>query len=348
MIIITGDPRSGTSLMMSIVSSLGIEIAGQQFVDTKQKSKKRIKRADYLNPEGFWEVAGVVSRGIQTQEQIDEYENKAIKIVTSGLLNTVKPAIDKTDKIIFCLRNPREIAFSQQKLISSIEVAGDNGEWGFIPEKMKVDLTKYIRSVGRYIIKSTNIDLWDRTLVVDYGELLTNPTQEIKRISTFLGVPYNPDTETLINKDLYRSVKVPETNELAENIYQSLLNMDFSEVIDPIKTYLEGYIIENRRWLDDTEFKTWVIGSWVLHKSLITNNNNVRTNLVKNAMKRKLPTQCDYYDPTGEEYTIERVKELGPLTRTKIKCADNDKELMREGCFNCWQHKLMTHYKGAL
>ena len=68
MIVVTGEPRSGTSLMMRIIDSLGLEIAGEQYVGTKRpnRSKKRKERAEYLNPEGFWEVPEVVSRGIKT------------------------------------------------------------------------------------------------------------------------------------------------------------------------------------------------------------------------------------------------------------------------------------------
>ena len=169
MIIVTGEPRSGTSLMMRIVDSLGLEIAGEQQPGEKRpdRNKKRKERAEYLNPEGFWEVPGVVSRGIKTEEQVEEYKDKVIKIVTGGLSNTVKPAIDKIDKIIFCLRHPREVAFSQQKLVSGVEVAKKEG-WEYSPENMEVDHDRYIGTVGGYILKLVKTDLCDKTLVVEY------------------------------------------------------------------------------------------------------------------------------------------------------------------------------------
>ena len=342
MIVITGEPRSGTSLMMRIVNSLGLEIAGEQQPGEKrpERSKKRQERAKYLNPEGFWEVPGVVSRGIKTKEQVEEYKDKVIKIVTGGLSSTVQPAIDKIDKIIFCLRHPREVAFSQQKLVSGVEVAKKEG-WEFSPENMEVDHGRYIRSVGEYILKSVKTDLWDKTLVVEYGELITKGWSEIKKIANFLEVPYNPETKNLIRKDLYRSVKVPEVDKLADNIYRCVKVKKFDQVLEPIKEFLNAKRIKNTRWLDDTEYKIWTIAGWNLHKSLITNNNNVRDNLVASANKRSIPTECNYYDPTGEDYTIERVEELGSLIRTKIKCEDKKKEVTREQCFNCWQQMLM-------
>jgi hypothetical protein len=41
------------------------------------------------------------------------------------------------------------------------------------------------------------------------------------------------------------------------------------------------------------------------------------------------------------KYTIERVEQLGPIIRTKIKCEDKKEEVTREACFNCWQQMLM-------
>jgi hypothetical protein len=339
--IVTGEPRSGTSLMMRIVDSLGIEITGEQQPGEKRKSEKRQERAEYLNPEGFWEIPGIVSRGIRTEEQTEEYGDKTIKIITSGLSHTVKPAIDKIDKIIFCLRDPREIAYSQQKLVSNVEVH-DGKEWVYSTEKTKIDLGKYILSVGGYILKSTNDpDLWNKTLVVEYENLLNNPENQIRRISDFLEVDYNPETKNIIRKDLHRSTKVPETNELVDKIYRSIKTKDFTEVIEPIKEFIEERVLEKTHWLDDTEYRTWTIAGWDLHKSLKTNNKNVRDNLIKSANRRSLPTECNYYDPTGEEYTIERVEQLGPITRTKIKCNDKEEEVTRERCFNCWQQMLM-------
>ncbi|MHA2182177.1 MAG: sulfotransferase domain-containing protein [Promethearchaeota archaeon] len=336
MIVITGEPRSGTSLMMRIINSLGLEISGDQNPGKEQEDDKRQERANYLNPEGFWEVSGIVSRGIRTEEQIEKYKDKAIKIITHGLSNTVKPAIDKIDKIIFCLRNPREIAYSQQKLVSTVEVSEDES-WGYAPEHMKVDLGRYILSIGEYILKTVQTDLWDKTLVVYYEDLINNGASEIKKISKFLEVPYNPETHKIIRKDLYRSVEVPEVNDLANDLFNSIKTKDFTNVLEPIREYLNQKRLESVKWLDDIEYKTWVIAGWDLHKSLKINNNNVRTNLTAIIDKRILPTKCNYYKPTGEEYTIERVVELGPLTRTKINCEDKGKEITREQCFNCWQ-----------
>ncbi len=340
MIVVTGEPRSGTSLMMRIVDSLGMEIAGDQLPGGDKRDKKSKERSDYLNPEGFWEIGGVVSRGIHSEEQALEYKDKAIKLVTNGLSHTIKPVIDKIDKVIFCLRNPREVAQSQKKLSSTIMVASTNeDDWTFSPEHMKADLMRYVTTVGTYLLRSVNkTDLWDRTLVVDYGDLLKDAEPQIKRISEFLEVPYNPETQNLIRQDLYRSSPVPETNDLADDIYNAIKAQKFDDMLDPIMDCFRQKQLENVRWLDDTEYFTWTISGWDLHKSLKINNKGIRDKLVQSAKTRPLPTICKHYSATGEDYTVERVDQLGSLVRSKIICNKKEEEVTREQCFNCWQH----------
>lgn len=342
MVVITGEPRSGTSLMMRIVDSLGIEIAGENKSNFEWEGPNYIatakeERAKYLNPEGFWETK-VVSRGIRTEEELEKYKDKAIKIITSGMLRTVEPAIEEIDKVIFCLRNPREIVQSQKKLISNIKVADDK-DWKFSPEKMKVNFNRYIVSVGRYILQS---NLWSKTLVVDYRELIKNPAEQIKRISEFLEVPYNPESMSIIRKDLYRSIKSPKKSKLANEIYNSVKIKNFSEeVIESIKEFMEKRKLQQTKWLDDTEYGTWVIAGWSLHKSLATNE-KLRNTLLQSINERMLPSDCVYYyDLTESDYTIKRVEQLGDLTRSKIKCSEKDEEVTREVCFLCWEQRKM-------
>lgn len=121
MIVVTGLPRSGTSLMMSILKDLGVPILGERFFENIE-DERRAERTKYLNPEGFYEVRNVVGRGIV--KGYEENVGKAIKIVVPGILHTDPEAIEK---VIFCLRNPLEILNSQKKLISGIEIYTDDG-----------------------------------------------------------------------------------------------------------------------------------------------------------------------------------------------------------------------------
>lgn len=330
-IIISGQPRSGTSLDMSIIQELGVSIAGEK--EWEGKTPKRDERSKYLNPEGFWELPGIVAHGIN-ENNIDRVDGDAVKIITAGLLRTDKKLINK---VIFCARDPREIAVSSRKLVSQIEVATKD-DWKYVPEVMPPDFKRYIQDVGRFLL---SVDFWDKILVVDYGDLITNPTQQVKRIANFLEVPFKQSAADLVQQKLYRSRTDIEKDPLADRIYQSLLLKNLSSDLEKeIKDLFEKSRIENTSWLDDTEFETWVIGGWDLHKSLISNNKGVRDKLQYTASINRLPLNCEHYKLSEEEYTVERIDQLGPIIRTKVDCFFLDQLLTRERCYNCWQSEM--------
>ncbi len=375
--VVTGEPRSGTSLMMSVLKELGCDILGEKFPNEKRKDHKRMERARYLNPEGFWEVPRIVSAGARKKEWLDMLQGKTIKMICRAMLRTPREIVNEMDKVIFCARNPREVMQSQTKLVSSV-MAVVKDEWKYTPEISKIDYTRYKASIGRYCLAANDAGLWDRTLVVDYYDMLFDTENQIKKICDHLELPYEyevmyykdgecfeefidniKNASSLIRSDLYRSNMAKEYDKLALDLYRSIKEKKFDKVEKPIKKYIEKIRLKKIRWLDDTEFKTWVIGGWDLHRSLITNNKGVRDNLQATAKINSLPIRdCMHYNPTGEEYTIRRVKELPDLTRTKIKCkhsffhrenVDNrPDEVTREVCYNCWQGYLIKRSQESL
>ena len=379
-IIVTGEPRSGTSLMMNTLKTLGCDILGSKFPHEGRKTEdsKRIERSIELNPEGFWEVSGLVATGGRRSnvDLLSLLEGKTVKLITRAILNIPKEIIDNS-KIIFCLRNPREIMKSQTRLVSNIMVTDGSGsdDWKYTPEVTKIDYTRYKSTVGRFLVTAKNHDLWDKILVVDYQDMMYDTENQIKRICEYLEIPYDreinyyKDGETieffdpllynstkLIRKDLYRSTEVSEYDGLAMDLYKSIKNKKIDNKIEKkVKKFVADLQIRNVKWLDDTEFKTWTIGGWDLHKSLITNNRGIRDKLQASAKINSLPiNDCTYYNPTGEKYTIRRVKELSDLTRTKIKCnhsfffmnddVERPSEVTREVCYSCWQKYLINKF----
>lgn len=331
-IIVTGEPRSGTSLMMNVLSFLGCDVMGNKF--PKRKDPKKKERVQYLNPDGFWELP-IVSRGIK-----EDIGNKTIKMICRGVLNTPKEVIDTFDKVIFCLRDPREVVKSQRKLISGIMVSKKN-DWAFSPEFSKTSYRKYNLNVGMYFLAANRLGLWDRTLIVDYEDMVFDSQNQIMRICNFLELPYNDEAIKLIRRDLYRSTPVEKSDELSIELYGAIKNRKFDAIEESIKNFIEDVRLKNIKWLDDTEFKTWVMGSRKLYKSLESNNKGVLDKLKKTASIKALPTDCCYYDNSGERYLVKRY-ELPDLIRTKIKCSKDNKEVTREICYKCWQRSLIS------
>lgn len=92
MIIVTGMPRTGTSLVMQTLDRLGMNVHGIQFPSNRTRAH---------NPKGFWEDVDTL-RGQRLQELVSH--RSAVKVNIRKLIeySILNPA---TDKIIVCRRN---------------------------------------------------------------------------------------------------------------------------------------------------------------------------------------------------------------------------------------------------
>jgi hypothetical protein len=163
-VVVSGCPRSGTSLTMDILRAMFGEdkILGSKFPqearnkeemikqiedneDLKEIEKyffkrqfdvmpahelERLEKARDMNPNGFWECAFSV-RGIQYLPMMKEElakvlsELRIVKVVSQGLLRSNPLYINR---IVFLIRHPRAVAKSQERLERGIHVMGDDGE----------------------------------------------------------------------------------------------------------------------------------------------------------------------------------------------------------------------------
>ena len=97
MIIVTGMPRTGTSLIMQTLDRLGITVAGKPFPPGRNRSH---------NPKGFWE-------GDTLFGDLDGFEgNIAVKVMLRPFIERVDldPA---NDRIIICRRPAAALATAQ-------------------------------------------------------------------------------------------------------------------------------------------------------------------------------------------------------------------------------------------
>src|ERR1700726_4948540 len=108
--IVSGLPRSGTSLMMQMLASGGMSVLTDQE-----------RKPDIDNPRGYceWEPIKLLPR---EPDRIDEAEGKAVKVISQLLLSLPQ---GRTYKLIFMERPLPEVLASQDemlKLRGSIEV----------------------------------------------------------------------------------------------------------------------------------------------------------------------------------------------------------------------------------
>lgn len=180
-VVVSGLPRSGTSMMMAMLEAGGMTL----LMDGE-------RQADLDNPKGYFEFARV--KKIATERAwISNARGKAVKII-SFLLPKV-PA-NFTFKVIFMRRALSEVLSSQQRML---ERGGEKAPQD--DETMKQLYEKHLREIGEWMAAQSHIDV----LYVDYGDTLVNPVETALRVKDFLGMDLNlAATVAAVDPVLYR------------------------------------------------------------------------------------------------------------------------------------------------
>lgn len=173
-VVVSGLPRSGTSMMMKMLEAGGIPILTDN-----------IREPDEDNPKGYYEFEKV--KQIKTNSSwLNKTQGKAVKIV-SELLQFLPSKYHY--KIIFMNRKMSEILASQQTML-----ARRNKSANPIKDKKLADLFhKHIKKIKLWLNKQANIKVLD----VNYNEVLKNPKSNAERIQQFL--ERNLNIKTMIN-----------------------------------------------------------------------------------------------------------------------------------------------------
>ena len=180
--IVSGFPRSGTSMMMQILRAGGMTIVYDKEIDKKRD--KWIKKDYNPNPQGYFEKNFHLSK---IDSFLKSVENKAFKINPYVMR---KLPIGEY-KIIFMTRCESErkssfnFSFGINKSITS--------------SKDKRDVK---REIPDLFIRD-DLDI----LFLDYKEVVENPISEISKIYEFLNINFNKkEAVKIINPLLYRFV----------------------------------------------------------------------------------------------------------------------------------------------
>ncbi len=178
--IVSGLERSGTSMVMQILLAGGVETS---FDNSRQ--------ADESNPKGYYELEGgkIINKLIDGTFPLNEYRGKFIKITAYGL----KYLPPENYKIIYSERNIEEILDSMEKMANIEDTNREETRESFV--KLNSMIKDYIRD-------REDIEV----LLVNYNEILSNPSTNVKKIYDFLDLA-DVDLEKMIDtvdKKLYR------------------------------------------------------------------------------------------------------------------------------------------------
>lgn len=184
-VVVSGLPRSGTSLMMQMLAAAGLPIA----TDGE-------RQADPDNPEGYYEWERIKKVG-KHPELMREVAGKVVKVVAPLLAEL--PALH-TYRVIYMDRPLEEVVRSQRKMIQNRRKHSGDKDGG--DEKTLELLTSFRASTLKMLERQKHF----KVLVVNYPELMRDPEPWLERIAAFLdGAVEAAAMARAIRQDLYRN-----------------------------------------------------------------------------------------------------------------------------------------------
>jgi hypothetical protein len=181
--LVSGLPRSGTSMMMRMLEAGGIEALTDN-----------LRTADEDNPNGYYELE-VSKQRKGDKTWLDEALGKAVKVIYLLLYDL--PA-DRRYKVIFMRREIAEVVASQDVMLRRKGVAAGGPDSAEMAKLLRAQVEKFYEWVGR----QEHIDI----LTIDYGDVLSDPAGQVLRIDEFLGRGLDRDAMARIcDPSLYRN-----------------------------------------------------------------------------------------------------------------------------------------------
>jgi hypothetical protein len=183
-VVVSGLPRSGTSMMMKMLEAGGIP----PLTDA-------LREADADNPKGYYEFERVKQMDKGDTGWLLEAGGKAVKVI-SALLQHL-PA-DYDYKVIFMERRLPEILASQRKMLGHRGEDADQMD----DARMGELFTRHVDQVRSWMAQQPNFDV----LYVHYSDVLGDPEAQARRVSGFLDnrLRYEAMAE-VVDPELYRN-----------------------------------------------------------------------------------------------------------------------------------------------
>jgi hypothetical protein len=178
--LVSGLPRSGTSLMMSMLKAGGMDV----LYDEERK-------ADEDNPRGYFEDQRIKDVA-RDKKWLEEADGKAVKAISFHLKNL---PMDREYNCFFMNRYVDEIIDSQNKMLKRRDKDP-------LPDRMADIYRKHTVEIISWLEKQENI----KTLVVGYSWVISNPTKAAEIISEFVGGGLDTAAmEAVVDPELYRN-----------------------------------------------------------------------------------------------------------------------------------------------
>jgi hypothetical protein len=183
-IVVSGLPRSGTSMMMKMLEAGGIPALTDE-----------LRTADEDNPKGYYEFERVKAMDKGDTDWVADARGKVVKVI-SALLQYL-PA-DYEYRVIFMHRNLTEVLASQRKMLRNRAADED----AVSDEEMTRLFEMHLADVEGWLDRQPNM----RALHVDYNAMLIDPRPFVAQIDDFFGMDLDREAmAAVVDPTLYRN-----------------------------------------------------------------------------------------------------------------------------------------------
>ena len=181
--VVSGLPRSGTSMMMKMLEAGGLPPMTDQ-----------IRTPDDDNPKGYYEFERVKKMPDGDKAWVAEAHGKAVKVI-SALLEHLPG--DYTYKVIFMRRQMDEVLASQKQMLIHSDKPTDKVS----DEVLAGMYRKHLATVEAWLRAQPNVSV----LYLDYNAMLADPRRYIAEINRFLGNQLDVEKmAAIVDPSLYR------------------------------------------------------------------------------------------------------------------------------------------------
>ena len=162
--VVSGLPRSGTSMMMQMLEAGGLSI----FTDEE-------RTADESNPKGYYEHEAVKSLA-RNKKWLPQAEGKVVKVI-ANLLPHLPPS--HRYKIIFMERNLHEILASQRKMLKRL---GKSIREDTYPTGLMLEYERQLKKVKQWASRSSNVEI----CYLQHSDVITQPFVQALQVNEFM------------------------------------------------------------------------------------------------------------------------------------------------------------------
>lgn len=184
--VVSGLPRSGTSLMMQMLEAAGMSIL-----------RDDERKPDASNPSGYYELAAVRATA-RDASWVARAPDHAVKVI-HALIPSLPP--NRSYRVILMLRDLAEVIASQAKMFAALGRPA-----GGLTEARLAEIFAAQLDETRQTLAASACFSW---IEVQHGDLMEDARSVALEVSRFLGLSESPATleamSAVIDRNLYRA-----------------------------------------------------------------------------------------------------------------------------------------------